>query len=126
MQKRVSLITVVAGGLLVSWSVAFAGGSDTDRRLSAREYQNYNQRVPSRNCNIESSFDTVGFDGGNEFDNATGCSVQTGIALMAANKKDLVKGRGSRFSDGERAANIVTDYRAWKNRSPAPHGQENR
>ena len=126
MQRRVSLITVVAGGLLVSWSVAFAGSPDTDRRRSAQEYQNYSQRVPSGNCNIESSFDTVGFDGDNEFDKATGGSVQTGIALMAANKKDLVKGRGSRYSDGERAANIVTDYRAWKNRPLASHGQENR
>ncbi len=127
MRKRASLIAVAAGGLLISWNVVFADGLATDGAFPIRQYEGHSQKMPARNCNYRKrSFDTVGFDGDNEFDETTGCSVHTGIALMAARKKDLFKGRGTRYSDGERAANIVVDYRAWKYRPLAPHGQKER
>jgi type IV pilus biogenesis protein CpaD/CtpE len=113
MRRQVSVMIVAAAALAGSWTAAFSGGADTNRTAAEK-------------CQTdESSFDTVGFDGDNSFDKTVGCSVRTGIALMAANKRDLVKGQGTRFSDGERAANIVNDYRAWKGRPSAPHGQEN-
>ncbi|KAI95317.1 hypothetical protein T281_06260 [Rhodomicrobium udaipurense JA643] len=50
----------------------------------------------------------------NRFDHATGCATRSSIEAQVANKTDLARGRGSRLSDGDRAAAIVSHYRDWK------------
>ncbi len=50
----------------------------------------------------------------NGFDHGIGCSTRASIEAMVENPADLQRGRGTRYSDGERAAQIVTGYRNWK------------
>ncbi len=76
------------------------------------------QRVQfAENCAFEEgTFDTLlGSEWtDNHFEPAKGCRTRSNLSAMISNSKDMVVGRGTRFSDGERAANIVIQYRSGK------------
>jgi pilus biogenesis lipoprotein CpaD len=59
-------------------------------------------------------FDHVSAPSDNKVNPNFGCSDTSNFAAMIADPKDLAKGRSTPFSDGERAANAVSDYRAGK------------
>ena len=50
----------------------------------------------------------------NRFDPAIGCDMRSNLRAMMSNPRDLVVGRGTRYSDGERAAAAVSQYRSGK------------
>jgi hypothetical protein len=70
-------------------------------------------------CEAGRSFETT-MDENSAFDPAIGCSTQANLRAMLSRRSDLVRGRGARYLDAERASNIVGHYRAWK----APGGAD--
>jgi hypothetical protein len=66
-----------------------------------------------RGCAAERSFDTLIWaePSDNGFDPQIGCALRGNLNAMVANKRDLVHGRGTPYSDGERAAQVVKQYR---------------
>ena len=50
----------------------------------------------------------------NDMDPDNGAYIRSATAYMLDNRRDLVRGRGTRLSDGERAAQIVSRYRAYR------------
>jgi hypothetical protein len=73
--------------------------------------------LPASGCLEKRSFDAVG-DSNSSYDPGIGCSTQANLSAMTENQGDLVRGRGTRYSDGERAGHVVSEYRSWKT-SPA-------
>lgn len=62
------------------------------------------------------------YDRQNNFNSGFGCATNSTLDKMLANRRDKFAGRGTRYSDGERAANIVADYRLWTNGNiPSPN-----
>jgi hypothetical protein len=81
------------------------------------------QELPpiAASCIDERSFSATG-DSNSSFDPGIGCSTQSNLSAMTEDRGDLVKGRGTSYTDGERAGHVVSEYRAWK-ASPAPTQQ---
>ncbi len=50
----------------------------------------------------------------NDPDPEVGAYGRNALRAMLSNRRDLVRGRGTTLSDGERAAQIVSQYRAYK------------
>lgn len=82
------------------------------RAFRHRVYRYYSVQ----NCPPQHSFETVGvFE--NTPDKEIGCASKSNLAAMLVKRGDLRAGRGTRFSDADRAATVVEQYRAWK---PSP------
>jgi hypothetical protein len=127
MKIRSHLIaTVIAAVLLPQGPVLGADFGDDQPRLSRQagerphNYSRFREAVDA--CEAGRSFDTVG-DENSDFDPAVGCSTRANLAAMVSRPRDLVKGRGARYHDAERASNIVGNYRAWKAPSSAEAAQ---
>lgn len=77
-------------------------------------------------CAAERSFDTLLWTepSDNGFDPQIGCPARANLNAMISRKRDLVKGRGTRYFDGERAANIVKQYREAKPAAPKTAGDQ--
>jgi hypothetical protein len=92
---------------------AFADGYLVEKK-AARRHHRYIPVEPVEvvpPCRFEKrTFKAVG-DDNNDFDENFGCSNAIAIAAMAARKRDLHVGRGTRLSDGERGARVVERYR---------------
>ncbi len=89
-------------------------GSSPHRERSAGHVRVWQQFYQEDDSCRRRSFDTLGFDDDNALDPANGCSLRADVAAQVSRKGDLRHGRGTRFSDGERNANIVRSYRMWK------------
>lgn len=60
---------------------------------------------------------------GNAFEPAIGCDSRSNLHAMLSNKRDLVAGRGTRYSDGARPALAVKQWRSGKlAQQPAANG----
>lgn len=59
----------------------------------------------------------------NSFDPTIGCAMRDNLSAQVANRRDLVRGRGTRYSDGERAAAAVSQYRSGKPAAQARAGE---
>lgn len=136
MRMRQSLFAVLVMGLCASSNAAFASDSykpdfgDTPLQQDAKVWRTPPHRVKHKSVSVplfndcryaERSFEGAGEDN-SSFDPVIGCSTRANLAAMIENRKDLVKGRGTRYSDGERAGNVVSYYRAWKSNAPASAG----
>lgn len=77
--------------------------------------------APAPSCrHAHETFGT--YDRQNDFNGGFRCATNSTLDKMLANRRDKFAGRGTRYSDGERAANIVADYRVWKNGNiPGPN-----
>jgi hypothetical protein len=119
-------------GLFLASTLAFAGEvtsykPDTQNpatvarkaRLHQASEQKGEDSAPplASGCFEQRSFDVMG-DNDSSFDPQIGCSMQVNLSAMTENRADLVKGRGTRYSDAERAGHAVRDYRDGKT-SPA-------
>jgi hypothetical protein len=129
MNTRASLIVFVIATAIICCCDVLAADLDPDRPGISR--QDVDLRTPERiryfrhfnrpvdGCGTGRSFETIG-DENSEFDPAIGCSTRSNLAAMVNRRRDLVKGRGSRYIEAERASNIVSQYRAGK----GPAGNE--
>jgi hypothetical protein len=114
-------LAVVAIFVVASGEVAYAeqASSASDQRFHDDAFGgpsrgDANRIKVAQNCDYsEDSFDTVWLGGrvGNNFDPAIGCHVHANLEAMVSKRSDLTAGRGTRYSDGERAANIIGRYR---------------
>ncbi len=71
----------------------------------------------AHNCAFpQEDLDTVWWSGrmDNSFDPALGCNTHSNLDAMISNPRDLIAGRGTRYSDGDHAAAIVGQYRSGK------------
>jgi type IV pilus biogenesis protein CpaD/CtpE len=125
MKIRPRLIAaLLATAFIPHWQALGADFGGDEPRLSKRAaerlYEYWRFRAAVDACEAGRTFETVG-DENSDFDPAIGCSTRANLTAMLSRRRDLVRGRGARYHDAERASNVVGQYRAWK--APGSTGQ---